>query len=170
MTTLELTKELDRSKRGFLSYAYSLTNDKVDAFDLYQETIYRVLKNLHHFQPNTNFKAWFTTIMKNSYINTYRKKRNRKTYFDDTNDKYWIDQKAKTVPNQGELNIGYQELLKLIKGLSDKLSLPFLLIYQGYHYKEIAELLDVPLGTVKSRVYEARQKLQKIIDYPDYIS
>ena len=105
------------------------------------------------------------TIMRNLFINAYRKKRRRQTYQDGSANTYLIDSTGNTVANNGELKVNYEELFDLIERLDDPFRIPFLMAYRGYKYLEIAEELNIPLGTVKSRVFMARQQLQNMIKY-----
>ena len=165
MSSIELTKELGRSKNGLMDYALSLTRDQTDANDLFQETAYRALKNIHLFQPNTNLRAWLMTIMRNVFINAYRKKRRRQVLQDGTSNLFLIDSTYNTVTNQGELKVNYDELVGVIDRLEDYLKIPFMMAYNGYKYGEIAKQLDVPLGTIKSRIFMARQRIKNIISH-----
>ena len=133
-----------------------------DAEDLYQDTAMRIISNADKYQPNTNFKAWAVTIMRNIFINNYRKKVRRGVILDQTNNHYYINSGDKIEKNGGEGNVAYGELLKMVNRLGDEFRVPFWMAYQGYKYDEIAERLDVPLGTVKSRIFFARKKLQKM--------
>ena len=160
-----LSIELKKRENGLLDFALRLTKDKTDAFDLYQETAYRALKNIHQFRPDTNLKAWLMTIMRNTFINAYRKKRRIKVYQDSSDNHYLIDSTKNTVYNQGELKINYDELIGLVDRLDDYLKVPFMMSFQGYKYEEIAQELNVPIGTIKSRIFMARRRIKEFIHY-----
>lgn len=142
------------------SFAYSLTQNVEDSRDLYQETAYRAFKNVDKFKNDTNLKAWLMTIMKNIFINNYRRKAKNPTILDDTHDDYYINSGKQNIINQANSNIMMQELVKMIEELEDNLKIPFLMHYRGYKYQEIAEHLDLPIGTIKSRIFLARKMLK----------
>ncbi len=144
------------------AFALKLTGDAADAADLYQDTAMRIIANADKFQENTNFKAWAVTIMRNVFINNYRKKVRRGVILDQTSNNYYLNSGDASIRNDGESNIAYGELLKMVHRLGDEFRVPFWMAYQGYKYDEIADRLDVPLGTVKSRIFFARKKLQKM--------
>jgi len=145
------------------SFAYNLTKNVEDSKDLFQETAYRALTNREKFRPGTNFKAWLFTIMKNIFINNYRKKVKANTIMDSTDNMYYINSGSTVIANQGESNIMMKELIKMVDGLDDTVRIPFLMHYQGFKYQEIADHLDLPLGTVKSRIFFARKELKELI-------
>ena len=150
------------------AFAYNLTKNVEDAKDLYQETAYRAMTNMEKFRPGTNFKAWLFTIMKNIFINNYRKKAKANTIVDSTDNLYYINSSSTITSNGAESNILIKELTDMIEHLDDSIRVPFLLHYQGYKYQEIADHLDLPLGTVKSRIFFARKELKDLIQarYP----
>ncbi len=150
------------------AFAFNLTKNRDDAQDLYQETAFRAIKNREKFTPGTNFKAWLMTIMKNIFINDYRKRVKRNTIMDATDNNYFINSGSRTVVNEGGANILIDELTNMIDALDDGFKIPFLMHYQGYKYHEIADQMELPLGTVKSRIFFARKELKKNIEvrYP----
>ena len=142
----------------------SLTGNSVDAEDLYQDTAYKVLANTDKFKEGTNFKAWAVTIMRNLFINNYRKKVRRNTILDQTPNDYYINSGGRTVENDGDTNIAYKDMLKMVSSLPEDFKRPFWMAYKGYKYDEIADQLDAPLGTIKSRIFFARKKLMKMYE------
>ena len=144
------------------AFSLKLTGDAADAEDLYQDTAMRIISNADKYQENTNFKAWAVTIMRNVFINNYRKKVRRGVILDQTNNNYYLNSGSVSIANDGEGNVAYGELLKMVHRLGDEFRVPFWMAHQGYKYDEIAERLEVPLGTVKSRIFFARKKLQKM--------
>lgn len=145
------------------SFAYNLTKNSEEAKDLFQETAYRAMTNREKFRPGTNFKAWLFTIMKNIFINNYRKKVKANTIIDSTDNMYYINSGKNVIANSGEANILMKELKGMISGLDDGIKIPFMMHYEGYKYQEIAEELTLPLGTVKSRIFFARKALKQLI-------
>ncbi len=144
------------------AFSLKLTGNSADAEDLYQDTAMRIIANADKYQENTNFKAWAVTIMRNVFINNYRKKVRRGVILDQTSNNYYINSGDHVIRNAGETNVSYGELMKLVNRLPEEFKVPFWMAYQGYKYDEIADKLEVPLGTVKSRIFFARKKLQKM--------
>ena len=163
MSQLEFHTKLDNMSSVLHAFAYNLTKNVEDAKDLYQETAFRAITNQDKFRPGTNFKAWLFTIMKNIFINNYRKKTKANTIMDSTDNMYYINSGSITINNKAESNIMMKELIKMIEELDDSIKVPFLMHYQGFKYQEIADQLDLPLGTVKSRIFFARKELKGLI-------
>ncbi|MBT8219463.1 MAG: RNA polymerase sigma factor [Bacteroidia bacterium] len=164
MSAIEFTQELHRLEKVLNGFAYNLTKNVENSKDLFQETAYRALANRDKFRPGTNLKAWLFTIMKNIFINDYRKKSKANTIIDTTDNLYYINSSRQAIDNGGDSNIMMKELTAMVDGLDNSIRVPFLLHYQGYKYKEIAIELDLPLGTVKSRIFFARRELMKQIN------
>ena len=140
-----------------------LTRDINDAEDLIQETIYRALSNEDKFQEGTNIRAWLFTIMKNIFINDYRKKIKRNTLIDSTDNLYYINTSS-TISNEGERAFVMNDIKNALMKISHELRVPFLMHYKGYKYHEISEQLNLPLGTVKSRIFFARKELKTLLE------
>lgn len=145
---------------NLLPFAVNLTKDKESAHDLLQETVYRALTNEDKYKSGTNLKAWLFTIMRNIFINNYRKNQKRNTLIDTTESLYFINNAATTIQNQAGTNFVMEDLTKAVNDLSDDFRIPFVMHYEGYKYHEIAEELNLPLGTVKSRIFFARKELK----------
>jgi RNA polymerase sigma-70 factor (ECF subfamily) len=144
-------------------YALSLTADHEKANDLLQETLLKALTHRETFSHNTNFKAWIYTIMKNTFINEYRRNvKSRKTF--DSSDwnsgTVWM---KNTESNSPDTIYRSKEIVNRITGLDDEFRIPFTMFLEGFKYKEIADELNLPLGTVKSRIFFARKKLEKVL-------
>jgi RNA polymerase sigma-70 factor, ECF subfamily len=163
MTTYEFDNNFNKMASVLNSFAYNLTKNTEEAKDLFQETAFRAMTNREKFNPGTNFKAWLFTIMKNIFINNYRKKMKANTIIDSTENLYYINSGSNSIANSGENNILMKELQSMITGLEDGIRIPFLMHYEGYKYQEIAEELDLPLGTIKSRIFFARKALKNLI-------
>ena len=146
------------------AFAYNLTKNQEDAKDLYQETAFRALTNRDKFNPGTNFKAWSFTIMKNIFINNYRKNVKTRTIIDSTENLYYINSGAASISNSAESNIMMDELSTMVENLDESLRVPFEMHYLGHKYQEIADTLHLPLGTVKSRIFFARKELKDMIE------
>ena len=162
MTKTEFSTSIVNLSSNLRPFAINLTQDVEAANDLLQETMYRALTNQEKFRDGTNLKAWMYTIMKNIFINGYRRKAKRKTIIDTTDNLFFLNSshsKAITV-NRSEANFIMDDITKAIGDLSAEYRIPFLMHYKGYKYQEIAQDLDLPLGTVKSRIFFARKELK----------
>ena len=162
MSTIEFRSNLEYLTDALQAFAYNLTKNMEDARDLYQETAYRALNNQDKFKADTNFKAWTFTIMKNIFINNYRKKVKSNTFLDHTDNQYFLDTGGE-VFNDAQKNIFMKELNHLIDQLDESIRIPFLMHYEGFKYTEIAEKFNLPLGTVKSRIFFARRELKEMM-------
>ena len=160
MSSIEFNDRLNQMASLLHSFAYSLTKNNEDARDLYQETAYRAITNREKFRTGTNLKAWLFTIMKNIFINNYRKKVKANTIMDSTDNQYYINSGDNAIDNKAESSIMMKELTRMIDKLDESIRIPFLMHYQGYKYQEIADYLELPLGTVKSRIFFARKDLK----------
>ena len=160
MSSIEFNDRLNQMASLLHSFAYSLTKNNEDARDLYQETAYRAITNREKFRTGTNLKAWLFTIMKNIFINNYRKKVKANTIMDSTDNQYYINSGDNAIGNKAESSIMMNELTQMIDKLDASIRIPFLMHYQGYKYQEIADYLELPLGTVKSRIFFARKDLK----------
>ncbi len=163
MSTIEFQDRLNQLSAVLNTFAYNLTKNVEDAKDLFQETAFRALSNREKFRPGTNFKAWLFTIMKNIFINNYRKKVKANTITDSTDNLYYLNSSSKVISNKAESNIMLAELHDMIDSLDDSLKIPFTMHYEGFKYQEIADQLSLPLGTVKSRIFFARKELKSLI-------
>lgn len=163
MSTIEFYNLLDKQTQTLHNFAYSLTKDTEDAKDLCQETAFRALSNKDKFQAGTNFKAWLITIMKNIFINNYRRKVKGGIVNDNSENQYYLNSINNSILNSAESNIMMDELNLMVDSLDDSLKIPFLRYYHGFKYQEIADELRLPLGTVKSRIFFARKSLKNKI-------
>lgn len=172
MSNLEFTYQFNGLSRYLRSFAYKLTRDIHSAEDLFQETALRAFNNKEKFAASTNMKAWLTTIMKNTFINNFRRKQRWEKIMIQTDANYLMESERKAVWNEGEHRVSSEAVETLIDRLDDTLKIPFLMMLQGYKYHEIADRMDMPLGTVKSRIFIARQKLKDSVQqiYGDAVS
>ena len=145
------------------SFARKLTQNDEDAKDLMQETVLRAYRKRDSYQPGSNFKSWITTIMHNTFISGCRKRAN---YF-----KWQKANEGRETPfsiqdRSGEAysNLTVQEINRYLGTIGDAFSVPFMMHYRGFRYNEIAEELDLPIGTVKSRIFFARRKMIKLLE------
>ena len=163
MSTLEFNDILVRHADFLKPFAVNLTKDSETAKDLYQETLYKALANQEKYHAGTNIKAWLYTIMRNIFINDYRRKVKQRTIFDNTPNEFLINQKQSVISNGAEGEMLFKEITAAIHQLPGIFKTPFLLYIDGYKYHEIAEVLHEPLGTIKSRIHFARKLLKEQI-------
>jgi RNA polymerase sigma-70 factor (ECF subfamily) len=164
MSNAEFSLLLTENAEFLRPFAINLTKDHESAKDLYQDTLYRAFSNKDKYHVGTNIKAWLYTIMRNIFINDYRKRSKQAIVFDSTPNDYIIDQTHNKVLNQGITNLNMKEVNQLIFELPELFRIPFNLYFEGYKYNEIAEALDEPLGTIKSRIHFARKILKQKIE------
>jgi RNA polymerase sigma-70 factor, ECF subfamily len=159
MNAVEFHYKLINLQENLMRFAYSLTADRDDAKDLVQETFLKALKNSDKFINETNLKAWTYTILKNTFINNYRSSIRHGTYIDQS--KEGSDKQIMAAYGSDDPDSIYasKELEKAIETLHDDYKLPFKMHHEGFKYKEIAETLDLKIGTVKSRIFFTRKKL-----------
>ena len=160
MSTLEFNNLVMQYTNPLKSFAINLTKDMEDANDLLQETRFRALSNKDKYKDGTNIKAWLFTIMKNIFINNYRKRVKRNTIFDSTSNMYYINSSDTLIHNGGEANCVMEDIEHAISNLNDDYRVPFMKFFNGFKYQEIADELNLPLGTVKSRIFFARKELK----------
>ena len=151
---------------NLLNFAYILTSNRDDAYDLLQDTTLKALDNEDKYVDNVNFKGWAFTIMRNIFINNYRKVVRSATIMDQTEDLYHLNLPQDSGFETPEGSVAAKEITAAINSFSDDYRIPFSMHVAGYKYNEIAEKMNLPLGTVKSRIFFARQRLQQTLkDY-----
>jgi len=141
-------------------FAYRLTANHEDANDLLQETSIKALDNEEKYTPDTNFKGWMYTIMRNIFINNYRRVVREQTYVDQTENLYHLNLSQNSGFDSAEGAYDLKEMRRVVNALPQEYKVPFSMHVAGFKYREIADKLDLPLGTVKSRIFFTRQKLQ----------
>ncbi len=142
-------------------YAFTLTRDNEQAKDLLQETMFRALANKDKYNAGTNLKAWVYTIMRNIFINDYRKRSKYSIVSDESQNEYLLNSKQMAVKNEADRNLQMKDILMKINKLPEIFKQPFMMYYEGYKYNEISDILTVPLGTIKSRIHFSRKMLQQ---------
>ena len=166
MSTSNFLTKLLSLQGNLLNFAYMLTSNRDDAYDLLQDTTLKVLDNEDKYVENVNFKGWVFTIMRNIFINNYRKVVRSATIIDQTEDLYHLNLPQESGLETPEGSFAANEITDAINEFSDDYRIPFSMHVAGYKYNEIAEKMNLPLGTVKSRIFFARQRLQKkLADY-----
>ncbi len=138
-------------------FAHTFTSNVEDVKDLVQETYLKALLFKEQFKDNTNLSAWTFTIMRNIFINEYRRNIKQLRPLDSMIDRLLINSAPNRITSESSYLI--YEILKTIDSLDEELRTPFLPYMLGYKYKEIGEMLNLKLSTVKSRIFYARKIL-----------
>ena len=164
MTMTDFNKEL-LNLEGMLSrFAMKLTSNREDANDLLQDTFLKALTHRGKFEDSTNLKAWACTIMKNTFINNYRKSARQNTTFDSTKDLFFLAQNKDACNTEPESAYFEKEIGAAIDELDAEFKITFKMYHQGYKYREISDILGVKIGTVKSRIFITRKKLAEKLE------
>ena len=164
MTAIEFNHQLVNLEKNLERFAYSLTANQEDARDLVQETFLKALTYREQFTDQSNLKAWTFTILKNTFINNYRKGVKQNTTFDNTKDLYFLNKSEESESTKPDSEISFKEITKKVESLEDEFRIPFQMHTLGYKYKEIAEEMNLNIGTVKSRIFFSRKKLMKSLE------
>ena len=168
MTHIDFDHKLIGLYQNLEYYANMLTSNREEAKDLVQDTYLKALANRDKFAGDTNLKAWTYTIMKNTFINNYRRTQKANTIIDSTEDLFYLNISRKSDFPSPESHISEKELRKSISKLDSDQRTPFEMHHNGYKYKEIADALNISIGTVKSRIFFTRRKLMdNLREYTD---
>jgi RNA polymerase sigma-70 factor (ECF subfamily) len=160
MSTVEFNTMLVNNAEFLKPFAITLTRDSEAAKDLFQETLFRALANKEKYNVGTNIKAWLYTIMRNIFINNYRRKSKQNTIFDNTPNEFLLNQSQSVEANTAESNLRLKDIQEAVHNLPDIFRNPFLLYFDGFKYHEISKMMNEPLGTIKSRIHFARKLLK----------
>jgi RNA polymerase sigma-70 factor (ECF subfamily) len=153
-------------QNNMLNFALTLTSNREEAKDLLQETTLRALDNKEKYYENVNFKGWVFTIMHNIFVNNYRRVVRSQTMIDQTENLYHLNMPQDSGFDTPEGAYTVAEIVKVINGFASEYKVPFSMHVSGYKYEEIAQQLGLPIGTVKSRIFFARKRLQELLaDY-----
>lgn len=161
MSAIEFNQIVINNAEYLKPFAITLTRDNETAKDLIQETMYRALANREKYNVGTNIKAWLYTIMRNIFINDYRRKSKQNTILDNSINEFLLNSNQLSIANTAESNLKIKEIYRAVHHLPDIFRNPFMLYFDGYKYNEIATLLREPLGTIKSRIHFARKLLKE---------
>ncbi len=163
MNKLQFQSKILGMQDNMFNFAMMLTANKDDAQDLLQDTTLKALDNQEKYIDNVNFKGWVLTIMRNIFINNYRKIVRSQTIIDQTEDLYHLNLSQDSGFDTPDKAFTIKEINKAVNSLNNDLKVPFSMFLAGYKYNEIADVLTLPLGTVKSRIFFARQELQSAL-------
>ena len=161
MKDLSFKKDLIEIQDELLCFAYKLTSDREEANDLLQDTSLKALSNENKYMPDTNFKGWMYTIMRNHFFNNYRKAVRSQIFVDQTEELYYLSYSQESGFESTESSYDLKEMYCIINSLPKEHKIPLFMYILGFKYREIAKKLHLPLGTVKSRIFFARRRLQE---------
>ena len=161
MTTLEFNNLIYSASKSLKYPALKFTRSSEDANDLIQDTLVKALKNKNKFKQGTNIKAWLYIIMKNTFISGYHKNEKRNSLVNPLEDEYTFTSPSTIAHNDGVENVNLEEIHAAINKLDKVFKQPFMMHFSGYKYEEIAEELELPMGTVKNRIHVARKILME---------
>ncbi len=163
MTGTEFSINVDNLTTALRPFALKLTRDMEDANDLLQETMMKAFKNRDKFADGTNLKAWMYTIMKNTFITNYQRMVRRNTFIDTTENLHYINSTESTIQNGAYESFALRDIYSAVDNLPDAYKVPFTMHFRGFKYHEIAEKLNIPIGTVKNRIHIARKDLKDVL-------
>lgn len=159
MSTSDFNALLTTHREFLRGFAYSFTRDSQDADDLIQDTFLKALRYKNNFKEGTNIKGWLYTIMRNIFINNYKRKKFQNTITDSTDNNFFLNSSQDYSFDSVTTKINEQDIRSAIHSLNNDFKVPFTMFLEGFHYDEIADTLEIPMGTVKSRIFHARKKL-----------
>lgn len=160
MATPKFQNSIMALQDNLLNFAYMLTSNRDDAYDLLQDSTLKALDNEDKYTTNINLKGWVFTIMRNIFINNYRRNSRAATIIDTTDNLYHLNLSQESGLETPEDSFSANEITDAINSFSDEYRIPFSMHVAGYKYNEIAKKMNLPLGTVKSRIFFARKRLQ----------
>ena len=138
-----------------------LTNDREESQDLVQETILKALTYRNKFRHNTNLKGWLYTIMRNTFINNYRKAQRLQMTSSDNDGIRQLNISDLHTFSMPDSTCEYKDMSNRINKMKKEYLVPFRMYTEGYKYREIADYLNIPIGTVKNRIFKARKEIQQ---------
>ena len=160
MTALEFSYTLTQMTKSLQPFAMKLTKDSEEANDLLQETLLKAYTNREKFSEGTNLKAWLYTIMKNTFITNYQRMVRRGTFIDTTDNLHFINSSDSKIENRAYGDFALKDINEAIDDLDIVYKTPFMMYFRGFKYHEIADRLEIPIGTVKNRIHIARKQLK----------
>ncbi|WP_036601928.1 RNA polymerase sigma factor [Olivibacter sitiensis] len=161
MTKLEFNTMVTKHAESLKMYAMHFTHDDEDANDLVQDTVLKAITYYDKFKEGTNLKGWLYTIMKNTFINNYRRFIKISSFVTKSDEISSANLSYSATNNRGENKFVMDDIKHALNNLSDDYYIPFTMYFEGYKYHEIADHLEIPIGTVKTRIHVARKTLKK---------
>ncbi len=160
MTAIEFSFHIGKVSKSLKPFAMKLTRDYEEANDLLQDTLLKAFTNREKYTEGTNLKAWLYTIMKNTFITNYQKMVRKNTFIDTSDNLHYINSNESTTDNQALSSFAMNDIETAVKALEESYRIPFVMYFRGFKYHEIADKLNIPIGTVKNRIHIARKELK----------
>lgn len=161
MNNRQFTEMIEQHRNMLNTFALKFTGDIEDANDLIQDTMVKALRFSESFKSGTNLKGWLYTILRNTFINEYRKNNKKQSIVTQEEEISSANLLTTATRNDAEGNFAIRDIQTALARLPESLSIPFIRYFEGYKYHEIAVELNLPLGTVKTHIHEARKQLKK---------
>jgi len=161
MTKIEFNTMVTRQSSSLKMYALHFTHDADDANDLVQDTLLKAITYYNKFKEGTNLKGWLYTIMKNTFINNYRRFMKISTFVTKSDEISSVNLVFSSTKNYGESKFIMDDIKLALNRLPGEYYVPFSMYFEGHKYHEIADHLGIPIGTVKTRIHVARKLLKK---------
>jgi len=158
---MDFSRQLFAVKNSLHRFALFFTRDEDDANDLVQDTMLKAISNSEKFEAGTDLKSWLYRILKNTFINNYQKNNKLKCFIAENLERAEEDFLRNSSINDGESKCMLDDIQKILDKLPYQYAYPFIRYFEGYKYHEIAKELDIPLGTVKTRIHCARLFLRQ---------
>jgi RNA polymerase sigma-70 factor (ECF subfamily) len=168
MNRFEFNNLVIQHSDSLRSYARNFTREQEDANDLVQDTLLKAVTYFKNFREGTNLKGWLYTIMKNTFINNYRRITKLNSFLTKEEEISPANLMVSASYNQGENKFIADDIQNTMSNLTDDYYVPFNMYYEGYKYHEISEHLDIPIGTVKTRIHMARKTMKKKLTAYEY--
>lgn len=169
MNAIPFNSQICDHKLSLQNFAQRFTKNNDDADDLVQDTLLKAIRYANLYKDGTNLRAWLFTIMRNTYINSYRVNTTKRNIIQTKEDLSSLDFLLSASANHAENQFISEDIYKALKKLTPDYHIPFIRYVEGFRYYEIAEELNIPLGTVKTRIHVARQLLKRNLKmYKDF--
>jgi RNA polymerase sigma factor (sigma-70 family) len=168
MTKIEFNTLVINQAPSLKTYALHFTRDIEDANDLVQDTILKAITYYNKFKEGTNLKGWLYTIMKNTFINNYRRFVKINSFITKSDEISSSQLSYSATLNDGEPKFVMEDIKTALSKLQDEYYIPFTMYFEGYKYHEIAHQLLIPIGTVKTRIHVARKILKSSLKAYDH--
>ncbi len=163
MNKLKFNTLVTQQANSLKMYAQNFTKDEDDANDLVQDTLLKAVTYFRNFKEGTNLKGWLYTIMKNTFINNYRRVVRTNSFITKEEEITSANLVVSASNNQGENKFVMDDINNALSNLTDDYYTPFTMYFEGYKYQEISDHLNIPIGTVKTRIHIARKSMKKAL-------
>jgi RNA polymerase sigma factor (sigma-70 family) len=161
MTQSEFSHSVNLFSGALRLHALNFTKDPDDANDLLQDTLVKATRFAENFNQGTNIKGWLFVIMRNTFINSYRKGQRHRDRIVQVEEISSANLSHSATSNYAESKFAMEDIKNALNRLPTAYSVPFIRYFEGYKYQEIAEELGIPVGTVKTHIHQARLQLKK---------